>query len=566
MERLPRDPPYKKVPPKSIYEFRYTTPTEILFFPELPKNRICTHLFFLIIFAVVLIILIGFSVWITARKDIRRLLNGYDFCGNICGVNNTEITKNHINCTPEDYTDYPLLLYLPDDTKQCIKVDECESPNQEVIFGRCFPTEVSNTSTSKFLQNEKLSYEVMYNITRSKPAFFAMLLIAIVPSVALFFCFRLRAYATFMTLLLAAMVLSIGVTVTCWYLYLVEHKYTYLLPGILVLVYLVAVLILLLFLSNRFSLVVGLYAEAAKYIIYTPILLVQPALTTLFLFILTAIFVYVIMLTYSTTEDARNSYSAIRWCYIIFLVLMMDWLFAIANGCQCMIVAGVITAYYFQREKSTLKKTLCKSAWITVRYHLGTAVVGSIIISLLRIVKFPVRRIRIHHRDSRLAVYLTRLKECTEYLSKKSYIMTALHGRGFYQSGERGARVLWFFLCDMIDIDVLSYVSMHVISFLIILASVTVGVAIQWSMNINYEFIPSIIGAYLVGIVTFFYISLMNVVTIETLLLCVCEDRLMNSGSRYSPYFMSPELFAIIIEALEQAYRESSVVTTQTEL
>jgi hypothetical protein len=50
---------------------------------------------------------IGFSVWITARKDIRRLLNGYDFCGNICGVNNTEITKNHINCTPEDYTDYP---------------------------------------------------------------------------------------------------------------------------------------------------------------------------------------------------------------------------------------------------------------------------------------------------------------------------------------------------------------------------------------------------------------------------------------------------------------------------
>jgi hypothetical protein len=31
-------------------------------------------------------------------------------------------------------------------------------------------------------------------------------------------------------------------------------------------------------------------------------------------------------------------------------------------------------------------------------------------------------------------------------------------------------------------------------------------------MNINYEFIPSIIGAYLVGIVTFFYISLMNVV------------------------------------------------------
>jgi hypothetical protein len=76
------------------------------------------------------------------------------------------------------------------------------------------------------------------------------------------------------------------------------------------------------------------------------------------------------------------------------------------------------------REKSTLKKTLCKSAWITVRYHLGTAVVGSIIISLLRIVKFPVRRIRIHHRDSRLAVYLTRLKECTEYLSKKSYIMT----------------------------------------------------------------------------------------------------------------------------------------------
>lgn len=163
--------------------------------------------------------------------------------------------------------------------------------------------------------------EVMYNITRSKPAFFAMLLIAIgkhtkqrdkvywtssikflffyilqyqallcssafdwelMPLLWLFcwqqwFCRLVLLWLVGKQIYLFVFILSIMPTIFR-YLYLVEHKYTYLLPGILVLVYLVAVLILLLFLSNRFSLVVGLYAEAAKYIIYTPILLVQPAL------------------------------------------------------------------------------------------------------------------------------------------------------------------------------------------------------------------------------------------------------------------------------------------------
>ena len=44
---------------------------------------------------------------------------------------------------------------------------------------------------------------------------------------------------------------------------------------------------------------------------------------------------------------------------------------------------------------------------------------------------------------------------------------------------------------------------------------------------------------------------------VETLIVCFCEDRHMNDGSRYNPYYMNSELFGLMIDALELAYKET---------
>ncbi|KAJ3629492.1 hypothetical protein MTP99_013884 [Tenebrio molitor] len=99
---------------------------------------------------------------------------------------------------------------------------------------------------------------------------------------------------------------------------------------------------------------------------------------------------------------------------------------------------------------------------------------------------------------------------------------------------------------------------MHVASILIILGSLAAGFGLPLLMGIVTlgHLLPGIfLGMYLTGIVSFFYISLMNV-SIETIFICFCEDKLLNDGSPNKPYFMSPPLLALLTDAVKLAEEE----------
>jgi hypothetical protein len=47
------------------------------------------------------------TLYISSGADSKKVFNGIDSCGNICGINNTKRMTRKANCKPEDHRDYP---------------------------------------------------------------------------------------------------------------------------------------------------------------------------------------------------------------------------------------------------------------------------------------------------------------------------------------------------------------------------------------------------------------------------------------------------------------------------
>ena len=56
-------------------------------------------------------------------------------------------------------------------------------------------------------------------------------------------------------------------------------------------------------------------------------------------------------------------------------------------ACQHLVVAGAVSGWYFDREKSALHCSIFQSMFRLVRYHLGTAAFGSFLVALVQFVR-----------------------------------------------------------------------------------------------------------------------------------------------------------------------------------
>ncbi|RZC33073.1 choline transporter-like protein 2, partial [Asbolus verrucosus] len=217
--------------------------------------------------------------------------------------------------------------------------------------------------------------------------------------------------------------------------------------------------------------------------------------------------------------------SATGLACLTFLLITVLWLFAFTNGCQCMIIAGAVAANYFKRKQSLLSAAPFTSIYVLIRYHLGTVAFGSLVITMVMFARISVEFLRHHSKFKNLVRFLecclAFLQEFVDYLTKRAYIQTAMHGKPLYQSGVRAARLLWSNLMDTISLDVVGDFIVFCALIFVMLVATAVGISISF-------------------------------VAIETMFLCFCEDKLMNDG-KDREYFMSPELLAIVNKAKEAA-------------
>uniref|UniRef100_A0A7N6BW98 Choline transporter-like protein n=1 Tax=Anabas testudineus TaxID=64144 RepID=A0A7N6BW98_ANATE len=359
------------------------------------------------------------------------------------------------------------------------------------------------------------------------------------------------------------------------------------------------IVVILIFLRRRLCIAVALLKEGSKAISYIMSTLFYPIITFLLLAIcitywaITAVypFMYCYMDKLHYTFNQTNitkvcpgsqclfafyGGESIYHRYIIVLHLcnlfVFLWLvnFTIALG-QCTL-AGAFASYYWALKKPNDIPAcpLYSSFSRAIRYHTGSLAFGSLILSMVQMVRIVLEYLdhKLKGSQNIFARYLLCCLKCCfwclehfiRFINRNAYIMIAIYGKDFCTSSKDA-----FFLLmrNVIRVAVLDKVTDFLLFLGKLLISGSVGVlaflffthkipSFQVEVpSLNYYWVPLtvIFGSYMIA-QGFFNVYAMCV---DTLFLCFCEDLERNDGSSSRPYYMSPGLHKILRKGHESA-------------
>ncbi|XP_064212492.1 choline transporter-like protein 2 isoform X2 [Tribolium castaneum] len=565
----------KKLPPKTIAEFRRSAETENFQIPEKPENRKCTDLGYLIFFLLVVLITTIFVACSSLGTNYNRFLNGYDKCGDTCGTSNLAVKT--VQCSGKDLTNKPFMTFKyanrtnDSKSKRDILPDICDNkcdPPKRLVFHRCIP-DLNKTSYRKttiafaeFRNDLKLAINTI------------IIPMAIIGLVSLIFLHGLR-YSPKITItatITSALICLFCFTSYIWYWFarnLDEKKLIYI--GIVSSCAIFLQSIFICYFHDRYSLIIKMFREATQVIFAMPSLIFVPLGFVAILAVVTASIVFLGALI-STNQylseipdhpsvyeyrDTRLAEGALA-CIVVFGI----WTFALANGCQCMIVSGAISTYYFTRDKSTLQKPVRASFYVLMRYHLGTVALGSLCITFFSIARlcteFLAKRCKNKWSLRGLSRVLSWIEGAAEYLSKRAYIQTAMHGEPLFRSGLRGARLLWAnFLDNIVLYGVGNFIVVCITLSAVFLGTIFAIIVYKTAgLKVSYFWTIVAIGAGISGTIIYFFTQVLNV-AVETIFICFCEDKLLHSANN-KDYFMSEELKTLIETAKKAARRQEA--------
>nr|XP_008191667.2 PREDICTED: choline transporter-like protein 3 [Tribolium castaneum] len=485
-----------------------------------PPKRKLTNLPFFLAFIVCLALVIPFSLVFALSSNLKRLLNGYDSCGNTCGVENKPLYYR--NCSELNMRDKPIAMMkyydvdplcifslqkvLPD---KC--VEKCEPPNQ-LIFNRCYPPEADTNLDSKS-RNFKQMIEIPHVFLSNIATITAMSFTGLILSFGLFACLRCHVAATFWTLTLFQSFVALAAAALFWHKYINSGSTMYLFLALGAMAYFTSVFIYFFVLYNTFTMVRRVYHQALNAIFRAPMILVQPLLTITVLISVITTMIFLMLLSLSPSgwpeisdegplvyEFATNEATLY---YLIYLAFLGFWIYSFGEGFQAMVVSGATVEIYTTKDKTSLRHPVRKSYHTLLHHHLGTVACGSLLATIFAFMRG-------------LAVYVIR----------KVYILTSMKGQPFCKSLKRAVELLRLNLVETIALTGFNYLIIYGFSLLIVV--ITVGVGVWMNLDSKFTFyvrLGILFGAVSASLVAHFVLKVLHTTT-ETIFLCYSEERI----------------------------------------
>ncbi|MEE6495725.1 hypothetical protein FKM82_002128 [Ascaphus truei] len=321
----------------------------------------------------------------------------------------------------------------------------------------------------------------------------------------------------------------------------------------------IALLTLILVLRKRIQMTIQLFQVASKFISCIPFLLLQPLWTFVILIIYWVLWVAV-LLGLGTSGSAQvlsegqveyEPLAGIRYMWWYHLVGLI-WTSEFFLACQQMIISGATVSWFLNRDKKKVHHPILSSMSLLFWYHLGTAIAGSFLITLVRIPQI-------------ILIYLFQLLKKTDnvctrctsrccvccfwcfekwlrYLNQNAYTATIINGTHFCTSAKEAYSLM---LKNPHYISSLNCSGV----FLIFLGKVFVVcftvfgglMAFNYHRELHVWVIPLLLVAFFAYLVAHSFLSLFETV-VQSLFLCYAVDIATNDGSAEKPYFMEEDL------------------------
>lgn len=226
--------------------------------------------------------------------------------------------------------------------------------------------------------------------------------------------------------------------------------------------------------KKRIEMVIQLFKEASRALADVPSVLFEPILTFVSLvitFFCTLYFTYIIMSagTLQVIEDENGQFEKAEYRHNIGLSIAFwinfigfIWFTQFVFGCQHFVIASTVVQWFFTRTKDKLDSPLFRSfGYLMV--HIGSVCFGSIVITIVKILKMIVENAESQSRDGGNAFVkfiacccsyiMELLEEILKYLVRNAYIIVAMDGTALIPSGRKAFNLLAKNLIDVIALN-----------------------------------------------------------------------------------------------------------------
>ncbi|XP_037045587.1 choline transporter-like protein 1 isoform X2 [Bradysia coprophila] len=544
---------------------------------DVPALYFCTG-FVLLIFG-------GFVGYALFNASIFRLINGIDDCGNVCGRTNDDNTINFCGSNNKVELPFTLVLYTKDPTNPnntishstCVK--SCNSPEYVEIVNRCFLR--SNGTDTSSVNDKAFLHTISNDLVHSWSPILISCVVALIFSYILLILFRYAIKYVIWVIYIGLIVLLVvgAIVFTVFYFKAKSSDPESQPAGFLAVAGVLALLALILgfiifMVRRRIRLVVQLFKEASKTLGDVPLIVLEPLLTFLAMGLATAAFLYFYVMIESSgklkSENDENGkfFKALyvkdigcHGAYYINLVAYI-WFTQFILGCQHFVIASTVSQWFFARTKSKLDSPISRAFHHLLRIHIGSICLGSIFITIVKIIRMLVEGATNSMRNSDSAFakavacccefIVEQLERLLKYLVRNAYIIVALDGTPLIESGQKAFRLLTENLKDVLTLN-------HVGDFVLFLGRIFVTLIagfISYEVasrndSIEFKFIPIILSVILAFLIIHCFMTVYEM-TLDTIFICFCVDCEQNDGQS-RPYFMSRKMMEVMMELKGEA-------------
>lgn len=382
-------------------------------------------------------------------------------------------------------------------------VQRCEDfPDYKKIVNRCYlmkgnQTEPSDADITSFFSG------VAEDLARSWLPILLSCLVAFVFSYVLLVLFRYAIKYVIWVIYIGIIVALAGGSIAFLVLYFAAKNGTpqekeaaivlLIVSGVLALVAIVIALVLFFF-RKRIRLVIQLFKEASKALADIPMLIVEPSLTFLAMGLSSVAFLYFAIIIESSgnlevQNDERGMFvkaeyvknAAMSATHYINLVAFM-WFTSFILGCQNFVIASAVSQWFFTRSKDKLDSPISRGFSLLLRFHLGSVCLGSILITLIKILRMLVENVKVTSimfpevhpiklqfyfqkslRDSGNVAakivacccdfIMEQLETLLQYIVRNAYIIVAKDGTPLIESGKKAFNLLLKNLMDVVALN-----------------------------------------------------------------------------------------------------------------
>jgi len=498
-------------------------------------------------------------------------------------------------------------------------VEECPDGYKNFL-SRCIPdvvTENANVAGQLFSNSGAQDFfeELMGDLQNCGPQIVQMGVVALVFSLIITLLFRFLAGFIVYAIIGVVIVALAGGTITLWVLWYLKNKdiggdtsqidsainaiggnatlensylaanaknsseeevMYFLIGAIVSTIVLVLVLLILFILRKRINLVIHLFQEAGHAVHAMPLLVLVPLLTFIALAITTAIWMYGSLWIFTAgdpIEDKETKYikftpDSFLWWMRWYHVFGFLWITQFCIACQHLVIAGSVAGWYFSKDKSSVGlSTILSAFYRLLRFHLGTAAFGSLIIAIIQMIRLVLKYIEHKVKEmeksggiqGKCAVILKGViycaqcilycfEKCMKFININAYIETAIYGYNFCRAAMKAFQML---TANALRVAAINSVGTFVLllgKLAVVIATVAVSYEIMRikteTVYVAHPWAPVLIAACFSYLTAHCFIAVYGM-AIDTIFLCFCEDSARNDGIT-RPYYMSKGMMEFV--------------------